>query len=188
MKSLPDSAHALAETCIQCSRHSYRLLTEAWIHGSFAVFDYFNAQYLFSAATVLAISSLLGSNNSRNDGECFDNAAELLGQLGQNGNLAAKELSQNFEAIKQSMAAVDDQGYRTASSTAISAQASTAAQGIVLPSGGSAMTAGMALAEPTLQELLAEPDLNLQVFDTPVFDGMQTPYWPDIWGDGWIAG
>ena len=46
----------------------------------------------------------------------------------------------------------------------------------------------MALVEPSLQEFLAEPDLNLQLFDIPTFEGMQTPYWPKLWGDGWATG
>lgn len=53
---------------------------------------------------------------------------------------------------------------------------------------GSGITAGMALAETSLQEVLAEPDLNLQLFDTPSFDGLQTPFWPELWGDRWTAG
>ena len=57
-----------------------------------------------------------------------------------------------------------------------------------IPYAGATMTAGMALAEPSLQELLAEPDLNLQLFDTPVLNEAQTPYWPELWGDGWTAG
>lgn len=75
----------------------------------------------------------------------------------------------------------DQAGSRTVSSRA------TAHEPGLLYS-GSAITAGMALAEPSLQEFLAEPDLHLQLFDTPNLNGMQTPYWPELWGDGWTAG
>jgi hypothetical protein len=182
-----ESALALSETCIQCARHSYRLLTEAWINGSFALYDYFNTQYLFSASTILAISSLLGSTQSASDSDCFINAAELLEQLDQGGNFAAKEYGKHLVVMKLSVAkAHAREGGQTGSEVA-PIEASTAIQDSTFAYPGSIMTAGMALAEPSLQELLAEPNLNLQLFDTPVFDGMQTPYWPELWGEGWTA-
>lgn len=53
---------------------------------------------------------------------------------------------------------------------------------------GSGITAGMALAEPLLQEFLAETDLNLQFFDAQSSEGLQMPFWPELWGDAWTAG
>lgn len=50
----------------------------------------------------------------------------------------------------------------------------------------SMVTAGMALAEPSLQEFLADTDLAISGIDNPTFDPLQTPYWPGIWGgDDW---
>lgn len=51
------------------------------------------------------------------------------------------------------------------------------------------MTAGMALAEPSLQEFLAETDFAISETDNPSFEPLQTPYWPGIWGgDEWANG
>lgn len=183
--NLPDSVVALSETCIQCSRHSYRLLTDAWLHGSFHIFDYFNTQYLFATANVLAVSSLLGSAQSAADGDCFNNAVELLGQLDRTGNFAANEYGKHLAAMKQSMSKINAPGVNVHAGPAPRSISNPTQEIVSHP--GAAMTAGMALAEPSLQELLAEPDLNLQLFDTPVVDGLQTPYWPELWGDDWTA-
>ena len=176
----------LAETCIQCARHSYRLLSEAWIHGSFAIFDYLKAQYLFSSSTILAISSLLGSARSQNDEEDFYNAAEILKQLDQNGNFGAEEFCQHLDEMKKLMGEANAERNHEQTGTVGTASGSVA-QGVILPN-YDGITGGMALAEPSLQEFLAEPDLNLQLSDTPTFEGMQTPYWPELWGDGWATG
>lgn len=61
--------------------------------------------------------------------------------------------------------------------------------GPTLPFTTQTMTAGMALAEPSLQEFLAETDLAISEIDNPSFDPLQTPYWPGIWGgDEWANG
>ncbi|KAF2129404.1 hypothetical protein P153DRAFT_316318 [Dothidotthia symphoricarpi CBS 119687] len=181
---LPDSALALAETCIQCSRHSYRLLTEAWVQGSFAIFDYFNMQYLFSSATILAISSLLRSPQSQSDGDNFNNAVELLRQLNQSGNYGAHEFCRHIDAIEQSIQSVLNNN----STQRISRLPSDLNQETVYSLARPTMTAGMALAEPSLQEFLADNDLNMQGFDNHTFDALQTPFWPEIWGNGWATG
>jgi len=59
-------------------------------------------------------------------------------------------------------------------------------------------TAGMALSEPSLQELLSQPVLDLQFIDASMYhDGSQGLYWPDIASDispeswtatGWTPG
>lgn len=49
-------------------------------------------------------------------------------------------------------------------------------------------TAGMALADPSLQYFLSESDLDLQALSNPALGGLQTPYWPEMWGDGWGVG
>jgi hypothetical protein len=59
----------------------------------------------------------------------------------------------------------------------------------IVPFTGPMMTAGMALAEPSLQEFLAETDLAINDINNPSFDPLQTPYWPGIWGgDEWVNG
>ena len=50
-------------------------------------------------------------------------------------------------------------------------------------------TAGMALSEPSLQELLSQPVLDLQFIDASMYhDGCQGLYWPDISPESWTAG
>ncbi|KAF2439352.1 hypothetical protein P171DRAFT_436048 [Karstenula rhodostoma CBS 690.94] len=179
---LSDSASTLAETCAQCARHSYRIITDAWIHGTFTTFDYFNTQYLFSAATILAVSSLLPTPQSSSDGENFDNAVELLKQLAQSGSFGAKEFCEHIDAMKQSMAAARNEVPQSTLGTTAEIQQSS-----MNAFAGTCMTAGMALAEPSFQGFLAETNLDMQALDNPSFYGLQTPYWPEIWGDGWVT-
>lgn len=183
--SLPESALTLAETCIQCSRHSFRLLSEAWIHGSFVIFDYFYTQYLFSVATNLALSSLLGSPQSQSDGDNFNTAVDIIRQLSQSGNFAAKEFCEHLDAMQESMEKIRNDNL----AQRITPPAPPFSNEPVVPFTGSMMTAGMALAEPSLQEFLAETDLAISDIDNPSFDPLQTPYWPGIWGgDEWSNG
>lgn len=183
MPSISDSARTLAETCIQCARHSYRIITDAWIHGTFATFDYFNTQYLFSAATILAVNSLLHTPQSKSDGENFDNAVELMRQLAQSGSFGAKEFCQHIDAMQQSMAAARD-GALPQSSLGTPAELHPPS---INTFAGTGMTAGMALADPSFQGFLAETNLDMQALDNPSFYGLQTPYWPDLWGEDWAA-
>ncbi|OJD29068.1 fungal specific transcription factor domain-containing protein [Diplodia corticola] len=190
---IPETARALAEACIRCARHSYRLLTESWIDGAFATFGYFDTQYLFSAATILAISSFLSSKDAQSDGDHFETAAQFLGQLMHSGNYAAKEFCRHIDAMRRVME--ETRGTESFVVDPFAAQASAAAGGAV-PSeevqctSGSVVTAGMALAEPSLQEFLSQgPDIDLRFIDTSLYDGgLQSLYWPDLRGEHWMAG
>ncbi|KKY26037.1 putative fungal specific transcription factor [Diplodia seriata] len=188
---IPETARALAEACIRCARHSYRLLTESWIDGAFATFGYFDTQYLFSAATILAISSFLNSKDAQSDGDHFETAAQFLGQLMQNGNFAAKEFCQHIDAMRRIMQeARGTEPYGADPSAAQASAAAGAVQGEEFQyTPGSMVTAGMALAEPSLQEFLSQPDIDLRFIDTSIYDGgLQSLYWPDLRGEDWMAG
>nr|XP_036587178.1 C6 transcription factor [Colletotrichum truncatum]KAF6797909.1 C6 transcription factor [Colletotrichum truncatum] len=189
---IPATAMTLAEACIRCARHSCRLLTECWIDGSFATFDYFYTQYLFSAATILAVSSLLNGKDSHNDREQFEEAAQFLSQLRDNGNFAAGEFCQHIDAMKAMMAAANARrgGYPVAgdTSTLLNEAAATFGDAINIgqPFTTQNTTAGMAIAEPSLQELLAQPILDLQFIDASIYnDGAQGLYWPDLSPETW---
>ncbi|KAK2599835.1 hypothetical protein N8I77_011558 [Diaporthe amygdali] len=78
---LPATAVALSAACVRCARHSAYLLTQSWMEGSFATFDCFFTHYLFSSATILAVSSLLGGEDSASDHDTFEQAAWLLKKL-----------------------------------------------------------------------------------------------------------
>ncbi|KAF2189095.1 hypothetical protein K469DRAFT_737342 [Zopfia rhizophila CBS 207.26] len=183
---IPENARALAEACVRTARHSYRLLMESWIDGSFLTFDYFYTQYLFSAATILAISSLLNGKDSRNDGEDFEAASQFLAQLKQSGNFAASEFCGHFDAMKVCMEATPwGKNQSNSASSAMNPALTTtrpldAIQDTGMPYAGTIVTAGMALTEPTLDEFLSQPNLDLGFLDTLVYDdGLQNFYWPD---------
>lgn len=75
-----------------------------------------------------------------------------------------------------------------------SAPQSSAAAGVVQGeevqyTPGSMVTAGMALAEPSLQEFLSQPDIDLRFIDTSIYDGgLQSLYWPELRGEDWMGG
>ncbi|KAG8356141.1 hypothetical protein FVEN_g6006 [Fusarium venenatum] len=176
---IPVSAMTLSEACVRCARHSCRLLIECWIDGSFATFDYFYTQYLFAAATVLAISSLIDGKESRSDKEQFESAAQFLAQLKENGNFAAEEFCRHIDAMKVCM--VTRQG-QFAPDAVIQQFDGIDVGGFSNP------TAGMALSEPSLQELLSQPVLDLQFIDASMYqDGAQGLYWPDISPESWTT-
>lgn len=155
--------------------------------GSFAIFDYFSTQFLFSSATILAVSSLLGTKDSNEDGDKFQVSVELLDQLAQNGNFGAKEFSLHANAIKRTIQEfVQKKNSGMADSSEAEPRPSYAVDQEPQPlSGGSGITAGMALAEPSLQEFLAQSDFDLQFFDVPPFPGSGNPFEPELWGDSW---
>ncbi|KAH7317103.1 fungal-specific transcription factor domain-containing protein [Stachybotrys elegans] len=101
--AVPASAWALSEACIRCARHSSKLLRQAWINGSFAIFDCFFTKYLFSSLTILAMSSLLDSKDSRTDRDSFQEAAHLLEQLKVAGNFVAQENDPHVQRIHEAL-------------------------------------------------------------------------------------
>ncbi|KAH7029106.1 fungal-specific transcription factor domain-containing protein [Microdochium trichocladiopsis] len=94
---------ALAEACIRCARHSHQLLTDCWIDGSFAIFDYTYTQYLFSATTILAISSLSIGRSDQEDKDSFEYAYQFIDQLKKNGNFAALEFWRHVDEVRLGM-------------------------------------------------------------------------------------
>ncbi|KAI8202385.1 hypothetical protein KHU50_004981 [Colletotrichum sp. SAR 10_65] len=138
-------------------------------------------QYLFSASTILAISSLLNGKESQNDREQFEEAAQFLSQLRDNGNFAAGEFCQHIDAMKAMMAAAHARrgGYSVAGDASTLLGDATASFGeamnIAQPFTAQHTTAGMALAEPSLQELLAQPILDLQFIDASIYNDVPGP-------------
>ncbi|KAH6689747.1 fungal-specific transcription factor [Plectosphaerella plurivora] len=185
---VPASAITLSETCIRCARHSVRLLTECWIDGSFATFDYFYTQYLFSSLTVLAVSSLLETNESRGDRESFEEAARFLEQLREAGNFAAHEFCHHVNAIKALLVTVHAKRTGGLDTPTYGPSDGMAFAGPIPPLAfpTRTTTAGMALAEPSLQELLAQPALDLKFLEGSVYDDYsQGLYWPDFSAETW---
>ncbi|KAL4792174.1 fungal-specific transcription factor domain-containing protein [Aspergillus venezuelensis] len=182
--NIPATAAALSETCIRCARHSCRLLVDSWTNGTFMMFDFFYTQYLFSATTVLGISSLLDSNERQSDEEQFEVAVSLLMQLRENGNYAAVEFHKHIEAAATMMRAMKarlagESPLTLDQDVGISANLATNNAHGETASLQDSMTAGAALSEPFLQELLDQPLSDLQFIDASMFlDEQQGLYWP----------
>lgn len=152
------------------------MITDAWIHGTFATFDYFNTQYLFSVATILKISSLLGTSQSQRDGECFEHAGELLQQLAQSGNLEAKEFCEHMNAMKKIAATNVTQSQTSISTMTHSTSTDQTRVGLEDTFG---ITAEMALADPSFQDFLTDADLDFQTLDESLLYEPQISFWPE---------
>ncbi|KAE8410955.1 hypothetical protein BDV36DRAFT_103879 [Aspergillus pseudocaelatus] len=177
-----DNARALAEACIRCARHSYGIINDSWIRGSYWAFDYFHTQYLFSAATILGISSLLGQGDAARDREDFEFAGQLLGNLRDCGSFSAMELYRHFEAVKTAMGAPGCPDACSMIETGALAGPVNDTTSRNQPGGSNAgtnqsqatyaMTSWMALSEPSLEAFLTETEPNLGEIDF-FFDGVE---------------
>lgn len=139
--------------------------------------------------TVLAVSSILEGEESYTDQQSFHEASEFLAQLKVAGNFAAQEYHQHIEAITTSILAVF-KNRRAArerpSSTELHMQESEALQGRPA-SPQQKLTTGITLIEPSVQELLALPVLDLQFLEDSRTSGYQGQYWPDWSTESWMA-
>ncbi|TLS27031.1 hypothetical protein PpBr36_04085 [Pyricularia pennisetigena] len=99
---VPKIVSKIGETCIRCARHSVRLLTEAWVDGSFKTFNFLYIQYLFSATTILAISMLM-PGEGEDDDEQFETAANILAQVRDSGSYSGEEFCRHLEAMRAAM-------------------------------------------------------------------------------------
>lgn len=184
---------ALAEACVVCARKSYRLLIDAWINGSFPTFDYTLTQYLFSTCIILAISSLSQLQWPNAESEDFEAAIQILDQLSQNGSQAATEFMRHVGATKSLMEAqVSARNQAERDQTVVRPSvASHVPNDNDLAStrmDADANTTGLNLSEPSLQDLLSLPNLDLNILQTPFSnDGFQSFYWPDANIGNWAT-
>lgn len=174
-----------------CARKTHRLLIDAWMNGLFPTFDYALTRYLFSTCIVLAISSLSQDQWPNTESDEFEAAVQVLDQLGQNGSQAASEFSRHVEATRSLM-----ESHRSAQRQGENDRASvraSAVPNVANPAGlegwrtdADAYTAGFHLSEPSLQDLLSLPHLDLDTLETPFSnDGFQSFYWPDLGVDNY---
>jgi hypothetical protein len=98
-----ESVKSLASACIRSARQSMNWLKRSWAEGTFPTFDYFSMQFLFSAATILALSALMREPGCSNDQEDFELACSFLQQLERSGNYGAKEYFTHVEAIQATL-------------------------------------------------------------------------------------
>jgi hypothetical protein len=181
--SISHAVLTLNEACIHAARHSHSIILEKWIHGSLPMFGYFHAQYLFSSAMILAISSLMLKEGT-SDQDSFETALRLLHGMNENGNLAAAEFYSHLEKIKICLdhhfgnSKNDPNGPVQPSSLYLSssllqtgsvndAGATRNYSGVsfdniqALTGDGPSYTTEMAFLEPTMESFLAQSNLNL---------------------------
>ncbi|KAI5456786.1 fungal-specific transcription factor domain-containing protein [Mariannaea sp. PMI_226] len=178
---ISSNVQALAEACIRCARHSYATIVESWIEGSFRTFDYFNTQYLFSAATILAISSLVGGSESSKDRESSDFAGQLLEKLRDSGSFSATEFCRHIDAMKTDihgfLSDVQSSMENVVESDIAAAPEETSQPDTTIQP-PQFMTSGMALAEPSLEAFL-QNEQNLPQVDFFLDDAqLRGLYWP----------
>lgn len=188
------------DTCVTCARHTCRLLSSCWISGAFPPLYHDLTQYLFSALTVLAVSSLLNHEDALSDKEWFEESVQLLEQLKDSGNLPAREFHRHVKLITNALTKVEEgrrdlktrRTHLTRSSnqgkgviTAGVTDTAAVQHGVALIMPGinaTAETAEAALAEPSLQEFLLQPAVDMQ-FPDVTFDFFTEGnglYWPEL--------
>ncbi|KAI0414480.1 fungal-specific transcription factor [Xylaria grammica] len=179
---IPVCAAALSEACIRCARYSFRLLTRSWIDGAFVTFDCFFTQYLFSAMTILAISSVLDRKDAHVDRESFGEASRLLMELKEAGNCLAQEYYHHVDAIEAALSdyakdMVEPQAISFPDLTPMSAPALSQFSQNLSPG---VVSTSIPLTDPSLQLLLSQPPLDVQFLADAVRDRYQQPlYQPE---------
>ncbi|KFZ16540.1 hypothetical protein V502_05055 [Pseudogymnoascus sp. VKM F-4520 (FW-2644)] len=152
----------LADACLHTARHSNELLTQLWIEGALSTFGYFDAQYLFSSAVILAISSI--SDADGKDKDRLDSAAQLLQSMANSGNLSATEfcghLDQVRSAANESRSAVTDAPSTSEAEPGISTYSA-------FNTTMSPLTTEMALLEQPMQDFLTQAEFPFE-FPNPV--------------------
>ncbi|KAL2262970.1 hypothetical protein VTK26DRAFT_8759 [Humicola hyalothermophila] len=228
-------AQPLIDTCVRCARHSCRILSDNWINGAFPALYHDLARYLFSALLVLAASSRLGHADAHADRDRFDEAAELLSQLRDGGNFAAREFYRHVELIMAALERAEEEerglgrrqriasgvggadggnavavcgervgdgaspngasrstctahargnySVRSEAPVASGAEVADTHDNNITP-GAATVTGETALAEPSLEELLMRPAIEMQFPDTGfnlfIGEGDGALYWPEF--------
>jgi len=137
---------------------------QSWVEGSLATLDHLSAQYLFAAATVLAISSLSLSSNSPSDKEDFESSSHLLKQLRDSGNISAQEFYHQLEIVMREINTFE------AGRAAFGATTNLDSDTALRPD---PVTSELGIFGPLVQDFLSQTDAELGVplpLDDVVFD------------------
>lgn len=100
MDSISPILVTLSEACIHAARHSLALCVNEWTGGSLAIFGYAFPAYLFSAALVLVVSSLLPLGDP-SDLTSAETATEILRNLSLSDNLTSRDLYERMQRVRQ---------------------------------------------------------------------------------------
>jgi hypothetical protein len=195
-QQIPAPAKPLIDACVRCARHSCRILAESWVSGAFPALYHDLTQYLFSALTVLAASSLLGGGSpdgGAGDREAFEDSVRLLAQVRDSGNFPAREFARHAELIAAAVRRAEERGGKHGGEPAWREGASTGSEparcgftgsGPARARGdaGVAVTAETALAEASLQDLLMQPAVDMQLPDAgfDLFTSEDGLYWSEL--------
>jgi hypothetical protein len=173
-----EPVRSLATACIQCARQSMSWLKRSWTEGTHPTFDYFSTQFLFSSATILALSALMREPGCSNDREDFMLACSFLQQLERSGNYGAREFCTHVEAIQ---AALEENLASTEDNSVPSYHAFGAPT-----TPRSMVNGGLSLQIPPmsgapLQDFLNQTNLDLDFMDTGgQWIDWQDVFWPQI--------
>ncbi|KXH42130.1 fungal specific transcription factor [Colletotrichum nymphaeae SA-01] len=183
--NIPAEATALSKACIRCAHQSTKLLTRAWIDGTFMTFDCFFTQHLFSSLTILAISSLLDGIGSRLDRDIYEEASRLLDQLKMAGNMVAQEYSRHVEVMESTMLSNLKAHTQSQSDGVADSCDDSLTQDIDRNlADGVVPAAGVPWPEPSLQELLSQPVIDVHFLEAAVRgEHSQGIHWPDVFVD-----
>ncbi|KAH6703133.1 fungal-specific transcription factor [Leptodontidium sp. MPI-SDFR-AT-0119] len=149
----------LAEACLRTARHSNELLTEVWIDGTLSTFGYFDAQYLFSSAVILAISSVTDVDGR--DSDLVEAAAQLLQSMANCGNLSAIEFCGHLDQVR---ADIKHHCSATTATLTMPELDSLGGARSIFDNTTNRLTAEMALLEPPMLDFLTQTELY---FDFP---------------------
>lgn len=199
-----DSAHTnirqtlktLSDACIHAARHTHSLIVEEWTNGSLPIFGYFYAHYLFSSALIMVISSQVYPENG-GDFALFEAAFEILRAMSNHGNLAATEFYDNLECVRQCLEKQGgsesgpslqfDQSFATDQSGAHPSVPSLSRRrpsdlGLMrsVPEAiaPGALTNDMSFLGESMEEFLAQPDVDFDLLDPSLTDAMSS--WPNF--------
>ncbi|TIA44811.1 putative fungal-specific transcription factor [Aureobasidium pullulans] len=165
---IPQATFMLAETCVHTARHTCRLLTQAWT--ALPALDYSSAQYLYAAATILAVANLCVGSNAMADKETFQSAHHLMKQLDRLGNIAAREFCQHLDAVLGCISRFEAE--KSEQLLGVTSQELSNMDPLRMDE----MTTEMAIFQPNVQDFLSYDNADLEAlfpFDT-------TDIWPYV--------
>ncbi|KAK6002093.1 hypothetical protein QM012_001731 [Aureobasidium pullulans] len=165
---IPQATFMLAETCVHTARHTCRLITQAWT--ALPALDYSSAQYLYAAATILAVSNLCLGSGAQADKETFQSAHHLMKQLDRLGNIAAREFCQHLDAVLECISRFDAE--KSEQLLGMTPQQVSNIDPLTMDE----IPSEMAMFQPNLQDFLSYDNVDLDAlfpFDT-------TDIWPYV--------
>jgi hypothetical protein len=140
------------------------------------IFDYFDTQYMFSSATILALSISRDKSASSSDRDRLECLEQFLSQLKSSGNFAAAEFYQHISAITSLLSAAEDQSASNEINAApLGPAANVTAELPFEPCDrlqdytGHRFASEITLEDPLFCNLLAQPATDLQFIDEATF-------------------